>query len=359
MLVPTLRTVMLLVVGCVVGITAYWSIEQVFLVPAAMMIAIPLVGLATLVPAFRSRDASVEIPLDLREGRSGTITVHAPPAFADAQFRWRSLASGFKVAWVPLQGTEGAFLTGDLRRGQHTLEGVQLRVTDVFGTWRWQPKVGGNQTLTVGPATLPLEAKLRSGFGSSEVARLTGVTDQMDQLIRDHRREDGVRRIHWRQSAKHDRLVVRKEEPPAAGRALVVLDTTSSGYRDDDEFDAAVRTFSSLAELLRRAGTQVEYAETAGPQLSASAPRFSDGQLARALATITLRDEPAQLPAKGRVSVHLVCGESPSPEVASFIAGLGARDSVWGATRELVERGFAVRMPLAHSESDYFSELFA
>ena len=358
MLVPTLRAAALLVAGALTAVVAYWSLQQVLLVPAAVMLAVPTIGLLTLIPAMRSKEAVVRVPSDLREGHGGWVEVRAPEAFADAQFRWKSLASGFKVAWVRLDGTSGSFFTGDLRRGIHELAGVQVRVTDVFGTWRWQPKVGGSHSIAVGPVTIALDEALRSGFGSSEAARLTGVTDQMDQLIRDHRREDGVRRIHWRQSAKRDRLVVRKEEPPATGRAVVIVDTSKAGYADDDEFDAAMRTFISLAGLLRRAGTEVTYAETTEAQLPAQGARFSDWQLARALAAVERRDGEPRMPTRGRMSAHVVCGARPSAPVAEFIAALGRRDTVWGADHDVVERGTAARLPLIRSDDDYLSELF-
>lgn len=359
MLLPTPRAVALLVAGALTAVVAYWTLQQVLLVPAVLMLAVPVIGLVTLIPAIRSKGASITVPNDLREGHGGWVEVQAPEAFTDAQYRWKSLASGFRVAWARLDGRSGSFLTGDLRRGVHELAGVQVRVTDVFGTWRWQPRVGGSHRIAVGPVTVPLDEALRSGFGASEAARLTGVTDQMDQLIRDHRREDGVRRIHWRQSAKRDRLVVRKEEPPAAGRAVVIVDTSKAGYADDDEFDAAMRTFISLAGLLRRAGTEVTYAETTEAQLPAQAARFSDRQLARALAGVATQDAEARMPSRGRMSAHVVCGARPSQPVAEYIATLGRRDTVWGADHAVVERGTAARLPLIRSEDDYLSELFA
>lgn len=359
MLIPTVRTGALLILGGIMGLVAYWSMQRVLLVPAVLLVSLPIIGLLTLVPAMRAKGARVAVPIGLREGQSGVVEVQAPPEFSDAQYRWKSLASGFQVAWARLSGTIGSFQTGDLRRGEHVLSGVQLRATDVFGTWRWQPNLGGRHSILVGPETVSIEASLRSGFGASEIARLTGVTDQMDQLIRDHRREDGVRRIHWRQSAKHDRLVVRKEEPPAAGRAVIVLDTAASGYSDDEEFDVAVRTFISLAALLRRAGTEVSYVETGEQQLPSGAPRYSDRQLAHALATLQTTSSQISVPQRSRVSVHLVCGSAPAPEVVSFIASLSARDSVWGATHEIVDRGRATRLPLVQSADYLFSELFA
>ena len=42
----------------------------------------------------------------------------------------------------------------------HELAGVQVRVTDVFGTWRWQPRVGGSHRIAVGPVTVPLDEAL-------------------------------------------------------------------------------------------------------------------------------------------------------------------------------------------------------
>ena len=91
----TPRAVALLVAGALTAVVAYWTLPQVLCSTAVLMLAVPVIGLVTLIPAIRSKGASITVPNDLREGHGGWVEVQAPEAFTDAQYRWKSLASGF------------------------------------------------------------------------------------------------------------------------------------------------------------------------------------------------------------------------------------------------------------------------
>ena len=51
-----------------------------------------------------------------------------------------------------------------------------------------------------------------------------------DQTVREYRDGDDLRRIHWPATARTGELMVRQEDRPAKRRAVVVLDSRSSGH---------------------------------------------------------------------------------------------------------------------------------
>ncbi len=88
-----------------------------------------------------------------------------------------------------------------------------------------------------------------------------------DVITREYRRGDAVRRVHWRQTARHGELMVRQDEPQAGPRAVVLLDTSASGLLGSprarsgaatDPFERAVRVAASVAVHLDELGYAVE-----------------------------------------------------------------------------------------------------
>lgn len=68
--------------------------------------------------------------------------------------------------------------------------------------------------------------------------------------VRPYRRGDAVRLIHWRQSARHDRLIVREREAMRSQLVYLALDTRKSSYVDPLDFERAV---SIVAGAMRAA----------------------------------------------------------------------------------------------------------
>lgn len=346
MIVPTVRGGVFLLAGPACFVLAYGTGQSALLVPGALLVGILVVGAFLLIPVIRHGRVEMRMPVDVREGAGGDILLLADPSYVGASFRWRSIASGHWTPWTRLEGRKGAIFTGDLARGVYPVLPIRVRVVDPLGVWYYRSKQGSPGQLPVGPQTRPLEADAQSGFGSQAYANLLGVTDQVDQLVRNHRREDGMRRVHWKQSAKHDRLMARKEEPPAVGSATVILDTLQTSYRNRDEFDAAVRTFASLLVELREHGLDVRVRETGEPSLPERTGVMRERELVRALAGLEPASPGRIEPPGSRDRVHVITGAVPTASVAELIASLDGSDIVWGASDDIVERGRATRYPL-------------
>jgi uncharacterized protein (DUF58 family) len=99
--------------------------------------------------------------------------------------------------------------------------------------------------------------------------------------VRPYRRGDSPRRIHWAQSAKHDRLVVCELQSNSRPVVLIVLDADPAAHTPgpDGSREWAVRVAASLAKGWLEAGAQVgvAFGDVVVP------PQAGGGQVARVL----------------------------------------------------------------------------
>jgi len=111
-------------------------------------------------------------------------------------------------------------------RGFHILGPVEMETGDGFGMFRSARRQQGEQTLVVYPRILPLTSlgipakepfgdRLAPGFMFEDPLRTVGV--------RDYRHEDDFRKVHWKASARRQRLQTRILEPTNDLNLMVCL----------------------------------------------------------------------------------------------------------------------------------------
>jgi hypothetical protein len=179
---------------------------------------------------------------------------------------------------------------------------MSVRVTDPFGLVELGRTFRTTVPLTVTPRTVNLPQILLGGAwtGSGDNrprAFATGSAE--DVTVREYRRGDDLRRVHWRSSAKAGELMVRREEQPWQSRATLFLDNRVIAHRGQgiaSSLEAAVSAAASIAVHLSRRGFAVRLVTAAGEdQSSAWHLRESDlnaGPLLEALAVV----QPVSLP---------------------------------------------------------------
>ncbi len=137
----------------------------------------------------------------------------------------------------------------ELSRGIYRVGPQRLTSTWPFGLFRVSRPIGGREELVVYPS--PGEApELNGGEGTlGDLCAALGHVDGNLQPsgIREHRPEDGLRRIHWKASARRDRLVVTEWEGGGGSGAEVVLDRRA----EPKEFEHALAVLSALALAAR------------------------------------------------------------------------------------------------------------
>ena len=114
------------------------------------------------------------------------------------------------------------------QRGPCRLKAGSLLFTDPLGLWRAHVPLRAELEALALPRPVMVGDLPMGGAVSADRLR----ADRGDDLagLRDYRRGDHLSSVHWRQSARLDRLVVVDAERPARVRRTVLLDTRAGSY---------------------------------------------------------------------------------------------------------------------------------
>ena len=114
------------------------------------------------------------------------------------------------------------------QRGPCRLRAGSLLFTDPLGLWRAHVPLRAELEALALPRPVMVDDLPMGGAVSADRLR----ADRGDDLagLRDYRRGDHLSSVHWRQSARLDRLVVVDAERPARVRRTVLLDTRAGSY---------------------------------------------------------------------------------------------------------------------------------
>ncbi|MFR9675076.1 DUF58 domain-containing protein [Streptomyces sp. TR02-1] len=155
-------------------------------------------------------------------------------------------------------------------RGRYSLGPLQLRLTDPFGMCELIRSFSARDTLTVVPRVEPLPPVRLSGtaggYGDRRQRALALAGDD-DVIPRGYRHGDDLRRVHWRSTARHGELMVRREEQPQRVRCTVLLDTRRAAYTGSgpgSPFEWAVSGAASVGMHLLERGFSVRLLTDAG-----------------------------------------------------------------------------------------------
>jgi uncharacterized protein (DUF58 family) len=214
-------------------------------------------------------------------------------------------------------------------RGRFPLGPLQLRLTDPFGMCELIRSFSSSDTLTVTPRTEPLPpvrlAGEAHGYGDGRTRALALAGDD-DVIPRGYRHGDDVRRIHWRSTARHGRLMVRREEQPQKARCTVLLDTRRhawAGTGPESAFEWAVSGAASACLHLLERGYAVRLLTDGGQ----SAPGQDGGDSADTagllLDTLATLEQSAR---EGLAAAHDVLRGGPGGPEGLLIAFLGMLD---------------------------------
>jgi uncharacterized protein (DUF58 family) len=157
-------------------------------------------------------------------------------------------------------------------RGHFEVGSMTVRVTDPFGLIELGRAFHTTASLTVTPRTVPLPGILLGGAwtGSGDNRpRSFASGSAEDVTVREYRRGDDLRRVHWRSSARVGELMVRREEQPWQSRATVFLDNRLISHRGQgvaSSLEAAVSAAASVAVHLAQRGYAVRLVTSSGEE---------------------------------------------------------------------------------------------
>lgn len=138
-------------------------------------------------------------------------------------------------------------------RGVMPLSRLALETSFSFGLWRAKRHLTSNDQFIVWPRGIPVDSALLRGNGFAiPMDRLSSQSPEGELAgVRAYRRGDSVRTIHWQQTARHDRLIVRERAGGERRGIIVQLDTRRSSYPAPDQFERAVSLVAGVLEQAR------------------------------------------------------------------------------------------------------------
>jgi len=166
---------------------------------------------------------------------------------------------------------------GTRHRGAYEVGPLMLERLDPFGLARGRYAVGGRKPLLVTPRVVDLQR------GEHDASKSDGAEREMlrhsipsaDELIaREYRTGDPLRRVHWRATARHDKLMVRQEEQRSNPEAWIYFDTERAVHADhrraherNELFETGVEMVAALGADLLESGYVLGVVESTPPQL--------------------------------------------------------------------------------------------
>ncbi|HSE70836.1 MAG TPA: DUF58 domain-containing protein [Nocardioidaceae bacterium] len=188
-------------------------------------------------------------------------------------------------------------------RGKFTIGPMTVRLSDPFGLVELNRAFQSTTSLVVTPRVTPLPAIPISGAWTGtgdNRPRAFATGSAEDVTVREYRRGDDLRRVHWRSSARVGQLMVRREEQPWQSRATVFLDNRSSSHRGSgaaSSLEHAVHIAASVVVHLVQRGFVVRLVTAAGEEPGGSwhehgALAAETGPLLESLAVVGAVDRP-------------------------------------------------------------------
>jgi uncharacterized protein (DUF58 family) len=165
------------------------------------------------------------------------------------------LINSFSVRWNERVNRRYTLLCN--RRGVYDFGPVRVRTGDLFGLFRQQ---GGHERLDqliVYPKILPLEElglPPRDLFGEVRARRKIFEDPSRTIGVREHMPSDGFRAVHWKATARNQRLQAKVYEPTTSHTIILLLNvSTSIEYwqgANSDLLEQAITTTASIAKTL-------------------------------------------------------------------------------------------------------------
>ncbi len=226
-------------------------------------------------------------------------------------------------------------------RGRYVIGPLTIRLTDPFGLVELRRAFTETGTLIVTPEVIPLPpvrlAGEWSGSGESRPRSIASAGEE-DVTIRNYRHGDDMRRVHWRATAHHGDLMVRREEQPWQSRATLLLDTRSAGHAghgQDSSLEWCVTATASIGVHLANRGYAIRLVTDEGGAVSGAwhdpgaGPGAAEAPLLEALAVVESSNRASvglwpDLLTGGQAASGLLIGVLGRlrPEEATVVAGL-------------------------------------
>ncbi|QXJ25391.1 DUF58 domain-containing protein [Actinomadura graeca] len=220
-------------------------------------------------------------------------------------------------------------------RGRYRVGPLTVRLADPFGMVELVRSFSLSDRLTVTPAIVPLPAGRLAGAwtgGGDSVARAVSAAGEDDVAPREYRHGDDLRRVHWRSTARHGELMVRREEQHWQSSGTLFFDTRRGAHWGDGpggSFEQGVSVTASIGVHLGRTGMSLRYVTDAGEVLRAvaSVDGAFEGLLLDRLAVCDLSRNPALTQGLAELRGSLGSGREGDGLVVAVFGSLTAEEA--------------------------------
>jgi len=337
-----------------------------------LLVALPLLSGLSLLGAFRGighgralhparTPVGSEAEVAVRIGNTGSVRPLGgvlaedllPPALGEPpRFRVGLLAPG--------RDRDLAYRVRASARGLYPVGPLRVTLGDPLGCFRAVRDLGAPAALMVTPEVVPLGGGASSA-GAAELggspARAMAASGEDDPVPRPYRSGDELRRVHWRSTARHGELMVRREEARHDGGAAVLVDLRAAahtGSGPESTLETAVSAAASIAVHLAGQGRRVRLLTDGG---EAGVPAAGPAGVVEALALapasqrtgLAAGAEPLRTAGSGPVVAVLGSLDPADLEVLASVArgATGPRTAVLCTGRPAEAQGAAAALAAA------------
>ena len=205
-------------------------------------------------------------------GRSRMLPaeIELPVGAGAASFEMPSMAAGAVH--------EEVFAVPTARRAVVVVGPVRSVRGDALGLVRRQLRWTEPEELYIHPRIVSL-ASARTGVMrdlEGQATRVVSENDMSFHALREYVAGDDRRNIHWRTSARLNKLMVRQYEDTRRTHTALALEDSRAAYLDEDEYEAAVEVFASLGAQAVREGLEITALSGEDVLRTGTPPRFLD-----------------------------------------------------------------------------------
>lgn len=160
-----------------------------------------------------------------------------------------------------------------LKRGVYTFHPPRISSSDPFGIFQWTQQLGKSTPFTVFPRLFHIEYipyRLTGFIPWMGLAAGTTAGESHDFFgIREYRRGDSIRRIHWPSSARRRQLIVKQYERTYIDEMSIIIDLAKGhniGFEKESTGEYAIRIAGSVARYFLNQGSLVQFVGNAKEQ---------------------------------------------------------------------------------------------
>jgi uncharacterized protein (DUF58 family) len=270
------------VASWLIGLRLGW--QELFLVTACCGIAL-LIAVAFVVGR---PSLDIEIELDPSRVKAGESAAGRLVATNRSRARLRKLnvevpvgqsLAGFEIPGLAVGAShDELFIVPTVRRSVITIGPARAVRSDPLGLLRRDAVEQTAAELFVHPVITPLES-LAAGLQrdlEGQATRDLSSSDLAFHALRDYVAGDDRRHVHWRSTAKANKLVVRQYQDTRRLRLTLVVDGSSASYQTEEEFELAMSVAGSICVRAARDQQDVYLVAASHAVAAASQRRLLD-----------------------------------------------------------------------------------